>query len=178
MNNARVTDFHESNNSTKEATIRVEEFLKNQHGVERVINVENDPKFQKLDIDLIVERRVDEGIVEEAIEIKVDSYMRKTKNIAVEIISNEGGSNRTPTMGCFLDSDADFFYIMEKGTGKGYVLDVKLSQISFLSNYKDNNYPLKTIKTRHSSGSYETKFYPVPIKDFRSWACIKETIYT
>ena len=75
-----------------------------------VIDVEESPEYQKIDVDLIWKRNADPSIITEQLEIKGDRYYR-TGNFFFETISNQ--SRNTP--GCFMYTEADylFYYFVE-----------------------------------------------------------------
>lgn len=90
-----------------EGTLHITSWLETFEEVERVENVENNPDFQEIDVDLIV--HFTDGKTHK-IEIKVDRYAR-TGNFFFETISN----HERNTQGCFMYTQADslFYYFIE-----------------------------------------------------------------
>lgn len=105
----------------------------------RIENVEDQPLYQKKDIDLLVHsyrpRTMDSAV--SSIEIKADTYAagdfpgrRDQGNFFFELVSNDTRSPRTP--GCFVYCEADHFYYLFLATGTLYTFDCKALQQSVL----------------------------------------------
>jgi hypothetical protein len=90
----------------KKAARDIEQWLKTNRRTTEVLNVEDDPIYQVIDVDLLW-RAKDQEV---KIEIKGDTY-HKTGNFFLETYSNE--ERNTP--GCFMYTQADFvfYYFVE-----------------------------------------------------------------
>lgn len=102
----KVYDFDTMNRVAKAGSTFIEKYLKSKPNVVDVVNVEEDPAYQKKDIDLVVHMQKGEAIETYTVEIKVDQYFDKTKNYFFETVSNDVYN----TLGCFLKSEADFLF--------------------------------------------------------------------
>lgn len=89
----------------KSGSAFIEQYLYSKSSVSKVINVEDFPKYQKADIDLVVEMKDDSSYT---VEIKVDQHFETTQNYFFETISNDVHNS----LGCFLKSEADFFFYL------------------------------------------------------------------
>lgn len=76
----KVYDFDTMNRVAKAGSTFIEKYLKSKPNVVDVVNVEEDPAYQKKDIDLVVHMQKGEAIETYTVEIKVDQYFDKTKN--------------------------------------------------------------------------------------------------
>lgn len=105
----------------------------------RIENVEDQPLYQKKDIDLLVHsyrpRTMDSAV--SSIEIKADTYAAgdfpgrsDQGNFFFELVSNDTRNPRTP--GCFVYCEADHFYYLFLATGTLYTFDCKALQQSVL----------------------------------------------
>jgi hypothetical protein len=94
----------------KEVISKIIEHLKKLPCTIDAVSVENDPYYQKKDIDILWKCRDEKGELEGKIEVKTDRYHR-TGNYFFETISNK--SRNTP--GCFIYTEADyiFYYFTE-----------------------------------------------------------------
>ena len=99
-------DFHEMNEVASEGAIHIESYLKSLPSTVSVTNVEQDPVYQDLDIDLLAVVKEGDAQKTISIEIKVDRYFSKSKNYFFENISNDN----TGSPGCLLKSQADFIF--------------------------------------------------------------------
>jgi hypothetical protein len=95
----------EASGVARTAAAAVEAYLRSLPETVLVKNVENDPRYQQEDVDLLWKYRSNESVTEARIEIKGDRWY-KTGNYFFETVSNE--SKNTP--GCFLYTKADFVY--------------------------------------------------------------------
>ena len=105
----------------------------------RIENVEDQPLYQKQDIDLLVHsyrpQTMDEDV--SSIEVKADTYPAGDQpgrvdqgNFFFELVSNDTRKPRTP--GCFVYCEADHFYYLFLATGTLYTFDCKALQASVL----------------------------------------------
>jgi len=94
---------------------------KNKRTVD-IINVEDDPRYQAQDVDLIW-KSIDQEI---KIEIKGDTW-HKTGNFFLETHSNE----EKDTLGCFLYTEADFVFYYFTEIKTLYVLPMPESRVWF-----------------------------------------------
>ncbi len=126
-----------------------------------IINVENNPKYQKKDIDLVVHVRTPENKIKLSnIEIKGDTYpsgdisqplgMIDEGNFFIEIISNDTKEPRTP--GCFMYTESDVVYYLYVATGTLYQLKTNSvrewfkEHIGYNENWLDTNTDLEELK--------------------------------
>ena len=117
-----------------------------------VVNVEDDPAYQKLDIDLLV--TTDRGLTR--VEIKGDRYHR-TGNFFFETHSNK----EKGTPGCFLYTEADwvFYYFVVPRTL--YLLPMPATRDWFVSNI--DRFRERQTTTKVGSETYTTVGRLVPI---------------
>ena len=101
----------------------------------RIENVEDQPLYQRKDIDLLVHsfRPLSQDTAVASIEIKADTYpagdfpgKSDQGNFFFELVSNDTRNPRTP--GCFLYCEADHFYYLFLATGTLYTFDCKALQ--------------------------------------------------
>ncbi|MFW6024857.1 MAG: hypothetical protein ACOCRX_00800 [Candidatus Woesearchaeota archaeon] len=96
-----------------------------------VQDVQDIKEFQKKDIDLLRYVEEDTGeIVEEKIEIKMDTYYYRSQNIYAETISN---ANKN-TKGCFLLTECDYLYYLFIPGYILYKIPMKIVKPWFLDN--------------------------------------------
>jgi hypothetical protein len=118
--------FTEKNDFSKKGISVVCAYLSHLKKTILVKNVEDDPDYQKNDIDLVWVYKKEDKQLMISIEVKTDKYT--TGNFWLEILSNE----ELGTPGCFLKSKAkylfyyftkwDSMYIMPLGVAKGWFL--------------------------------------------------------
>ena len=101
----------------------------------RIENVEDQPLYQKKDIDLLVHsfRPLRQDTAVASIEVKADTYpagdfpgRQDQGNFFFELVSNDTRKPRTP--GCFVYCEADHFYYLFLATGTLYTFDCKALQ--------------------------------------------------
>jgi hypothetical protein len=121
-------DFYTRNKDAREASKRVEEFLRSCIKVVDVQNVEDAKEYQVQDIDLLCILEIGDGEKTVAIEVKGDTKAHQTGNFFFETVSNEA----LGTQGCFLKSKAHllFYYLLE--TDRLYIFPMKRMQNWFL----------------------------------------------
>ena len=131
----------------------IEDRLRGRRETVAVQNVENDPKYQRMDVDLI-------WITHDAryqIEIKGDRWHR-TGNFFFETVSNK----ERGTPGCFLYTEADyiFYYFITPRTL--YILPMPKTREWFLAN--EDRFRIKETTTPVGNGQrYTTVGRLVPI---------------
>jgi len=153
--------FDTRNKDAKEASRRVEEFLRSCVKVINVENVENVREYQNQDIDLLCTLEARSGRAIVSIEIKGDTKAHQTGNFFFETISNAS----LKTQGCFLKSQADllFYYLMEKDCL--YIFPTKKVQYWFVMTQEqlsaespeqyEKIFQLKKTHTVNAAGGYQ-----------------------
>lgn len=142
------------------ASEEIENFLLNIENTIDVINVEDDKYFQKKDIDLLwIKKNKKNRKVVRKIEIKGDRY-HYTGNFFIETISN---ANKC-SPGCFLYSEADYFFYYFIYTKELYILPLEKTRNWFLKN--QYRFELKKLSTSVEGKGIIYKSYgkTVPIK--------------
>jgi hypothetical protein len=140
---------------TNVATADITNWLKNRPETIEVVNVENDPSFQKRDIDLIWKTQNQKVLIE----IKGDCY-HKTGNFFFETDSNL--ERQTP--GCFMYTEADWIFYYFVGNKTLYQLPMPLTKEWFIKNI--NRFRKRSTQTLISGGGYYTTVGRlVPIND-------------
>ena len=137
----------------KRGSSDIEEWLNNLDQTQNVINVEGDPDYQNIDVDLIWETEIDTY----QIEIKADRQ-HGTGNFFFETISNK--SKNTP--GCFMYSEADLFFYYFVEIKKLYILPLTETRNWFKDNI-DNFYESETTTPCGNGKYYITVGRLVPI---------------
>lgn len=113
----------------KQASDDVEKYLRGLKETIDVVNVENDKRFQKKDIDLLWIYMHNDEVHTKKLEVKGDRYS-KTGNFFLETNSNiEKG-----TEGCFMYTEADYIYYYFVDTKELNVIPVKESRKWFIEN--------------------------------------------
>jgi DNA adenine methylase len=111
------------------AAQEIEAFLRARPETTRVQNVETDPEYREMDVDLIWETR--RGTYK--VEIKGDRLGHKTGNFFFETHSNR----ERGTPGCFLYSAADLFFYYFIETGTLYILPLPAARAWFLERQQE-----------------------------------------
>lgn len=150
----RTYTMQESTQVASRATADITHWLQNLPRTISIQNVEDDPHYQKLDVDLLV--TTDRG--ESKLEIKGDRY-HKTGNFFFETHSNRENN----TEGCFLYTQADWlcYYFVE--IGLLYLLPMPQTRHWFLNNIERFQSKSTTTPIR-GGGHYTTVGRLVPIK--------------
>lgn len=149
----RTYTMQESTQVASRATADITQWLQNSPRTLSIQNVENDPNYQAIDVDLVV--KTDRG--ESKLEIKGDRY-HKTGNFFFETHSNR--EKNTP--GCFLYTQADWlcYYFVE--IGLLYLLPMPQTRNWFLNHIE--RFPSKSTTTPiRGGGCYTTVGRLVPI---------------
>lgn len=138
-----------------EGTAHITSWLETFEIVERIENVENNPAFQEIDVDLIVYFANGNR---HKIEIKVDRY-DSTGNFFFETISNAERN----TLGCFMYTQADRLFYYFIGIRKLYSL--KMPEIREWFQINQNRFQEKPVQTPVGNGNrYTTVGKLVPIQ--------------
>lgn len=154
--------FKDSSNLSNVGIKASTNYLKKHPNFVAIKNVEYDPRFQKLDVDLLFAYKQNNEILMKKIEVKTDDKTLKTKNYFLETISNKNKQ----TKGCFLISEADyFFYVLTKKNLplELHIIPLKIAQRWFALNSK--NYKDLEVFTPVNNSGYTTVGKAVPIKD-------------
>lgn len=155
MKQLQQYDFHEQNAFADKGVHHVTQILHMIPDVIGVLSVEKTKAFQDKDIDLIVVRADNEAnVLTSTIEVKTDST--KSRNIFIETMSNlEQG-----TEGCFMVSQADYWYYYFIQTGDLYVLPLEKTRQWFLDNI--SRFKVKRTTTPIGISHYTSEGYIVP----------------
>ena len=141
-------------NVAKQATNDIEHWLRLQPETVNIQNVESDPAFQKIDVDLIWMTTT--GNLK--VEIKGDRY-HKTGNFFFETHSNfEKG-----TPGCFLYTQADWLFYYFVTPRILYLLPMPITKNWFLLN--KNRFKERSTRTTVRNHYYTTVGRLVPITE-------------
>lgn len=138
--------FDEKNSFSKKGIVIVSDYLKTMKKTVKVINVEDDPKSQSEDIDIIWVRKNQDIEVQIPIEVKTDNYT--TGNFWLETFSNE----KAGTPGCFVKSKAKYLFYYFPKWNKMYIIPLKKAQQWFAKN-KDR-FPESKTTTKDKAGAY------------------------
>ncbi|WP_162053381.1 hypothetical protein [Pontibacter pamirensis] len=115
------------------AAAEIEALLRRQPATVEVINVESDPSYREKDIDLLWNRKLDDGSIKTiSIEVKGDRWY-KTGNYFFETCSNEGKG----TPGCFMYTEADYVYYYFVNAKELHVLPMPATRDWFKNHIAD-----------------------------------------
>lgn len=105
-------DFYEQDALAKRGSVHVEKYLKDSPKIVFVKNVEDDPYYQQIDVDIICGAKEDNSIQEKKIEVKVDTFFDRSNNYFFELVSNRTKNSD----GCLIVTESDFlfYYFIEK----------------------------------------------------------------
>ena len=136
----------------RQAAENIETWLRNLPRTISVVNVEDDPAYQKLDVDLLV--TTDRGLTK--IEVKGDRY-HKTGNFFFETHSNK----ERGTPGCFMYTEANwvFYYFVTPRTL--HLLPMPATREWFVANI--DRFRERSTTTKAGNGFYTTVERLVPI---------------
>lgn len=142
----KIHKFNNSLEKSKRGTQIILEYLQKRPHIKEVVDVQDDVLYQEDDIDLLA--LLNDGS-KKTIEIKVDSYYYKSKNIFWE----EKSCVETNASGCFMYSKADlFFYYFYPGDVL-YIFPIKKVRKWYLQNQL--RFQQKTIKNwRYDKTTY------------------------
>lgn len=146
--------MHDRMPFAEEAARRSTAFLLSQDPASRVENVEDDPHYQSLDVDLLWHRPG--GVV--GVECKGDAQAHRTGNYVLETLSNRDAG----TAGCFLKSRADVWHYHLLGSRELHVWDLEPVRAWFLAH--QDRFPRRETKSGGAAGGWTTVFRLVPIR--------------
>lgn len=150
--------FEDKSKEGAETSAKIEAFLWKYPGTKNIINVENDRKYQKKDIDLIWIYQFQGKEITKYIEVKSDTHDQK--NLAFETLSNK----EKGTPGCFMYTEADYiFYYFEK-TKNTYALEMKKVRPWFIENMHKFHEVYSKTPSRYRKGKYTSVSRLVPVK--------------
>ena len=169
-------DFYTRNRDAKQASKRVEEFLRSCTKVVDVQNVEDAREYQVQDIDLLctLESGGDRKTI--TIEIKGDTKAHQTGNFFFETVSNEA----LGTQGCFLKSKAHLLFYYLLGTDRLYIFPMKRMQAWFMKMQEDSSIPYgdsfqrKKTHTLDAAGNYQHTTIGRCVKIEYTKRCLRE----
>lgn len=145
QDNVQAHKWNEVRKVEKIASNEIKNYLESLPETIRVLSVENDKAFQKMDVDFLWVYQKN-GIVEiKKIEVKGDTYSH-TGNLFFETVSNI--SKNTP--GCFIYSKADFFYYYFIDTRELNILPLNETRNWFKKNIR--RFPKKKTSTILNNG--------------------------
>ena len=150
--------FDEKNDFSKKGIKVVSCYLRSLKKTVNVKNVEDEPKYQKNDIDLVWVYRKNNSVVSVSIEVKTDRYT--TGNFWLETISNE----KLGTIGCFIKSKAKILFYYFTEWDDMYVLPLKRTREWFLKNIDKFKESKTTTKDLEGNYKHTTVGRLVPIK--------------
>jgi hypothetical protein len=148
---ARRYTMKETVEVANEGTRDITEFLLSLPWIFEVVNVEDDPYYQSIDVDLLVVS----GSDVEQIEIKADRYYH-TGNYFFETDSNK----ERGTLGCFMYTEADKLYYYFVKQKELHILPMPLTREWFVSN--KHRFEEKSVSTSVGKKYYTTCGYIVP----------------
>lgn len=146
-------NMNQSLQVAKQATRDIERWLLSLSETVRIKNVEDDPEYQKVDIDLIWTNKSGSY----RIEIKGDTY-HKTGNFFFETHSNK--ERNTP--GCFMYTEADFIFYYFVTSRVLYLLPIPTTRNWFIDNI--NRFRERSTTTNVGNSYYTTVGRLVPIQ--------------
>lgn len=120
--------FDEKNAFSKKGINIVCNYLKLLKKTVKIKNVEDDPKYQKNDIDLVWVYKKEDKEIMISVEVKTDKYT--TGNFWFETLSNEA----LGTLGCFVKSKARFLFYYFIEWDSMYIIQLKKAQSWFNEN--------------------------------------------
>ena len=129
----------------KQASAEIEAWLWGKLDTVNVRNVENNPAFQRIDVDLIWTTQTNEALVE----IKGDRW-HKSGNFFFETHSNR--EKRTP--GCFMYTEADWLFYYFTTPRTQYMLPMPKTRDWFTANI--NRFQERSTTTPVQGGGYYT----------------------
>ena len=149
--------FNEKNSFSKKGIKVVCAYLSSLNKTIDIKNVEDDPAYQKNDIDLVWVYDKDGKEIMISIEVKADKYT--SGNFWLETLSNE--SLRTP--GCFVKSKAKYLFYYFTTWDSMYIILLKKAQAWFLANLHRFQESKTTTKDERGNYRHTTVGRLVPI---------------
>lgn len=142
------------------AAREIERHLRSRPETILVKNVERDPYYQQMDVDIIWRIKIDPLTIQNIrIEVKADR-LDSTGNFFFETWSNR----ERGTPGCFLYTQADYLYYYFVEPRKLYVLPIKTVRPWFLERQEEFPERETTTTTPDGAGHYTTVGRLVPIR--------------
>jgi len=120
--------FEEKNDFSKKGIDIVCKYLQKLDKTIDIKNVEDDPAYQKNDIDLVWVYKKEEDKIMISVEVKTDKYT--TGNFWLETLSNEAMG----TLGCFVKSKAKYLFYYFTKWDSMYIIPLKKAQPWFKEN--------------------------------------------
>jgi len=139
--------FEEKNTFSKIGTNMVSIYLKSLKKTVKVENVEENPEYQKIDIDLIWVYKKEGVNISVTIEVKSDNYT--SGNFWLETISNKS----LGTLGCFIKSKAKYVFYYFPKWDCVYVIPLKAAIPWFKNNL--NRFIESETSTKDQQGNYQ-----------------------
>jgi hypothetical protein len=149
--------FTEKNDFSKKGISVVCAYLSQLKKTISIKNVEDDPNYQKNDIDLVWVYKKEDKELMLSIEVKADRYT--TGNFWLETLSNE--SLGTP--GCFVKSKAKYLFYYFTEWDSMYIMPLKASQKWFTANMERFRESKTTTKDEKGNYRHTTVGRIVPI---------------
>lgn len=157
--NKPLYNFEKQNQKSKEGIEIIRKHLLELGCYREIINVEDDPKYRKKDIDLIAITHQGQRI---KIEVKYDTYPER--NLFYETISNSNYN----TPGCLEYSEADVLVYIYKRSNAFYAFDLKMLR-TWVRENKEKFQESGAENDKDKSGKpYSSKGYKVPLSLFSS----------
>ncbi len=123
----RKIPMSEGVRAAERASTEIEAWLREWHGTVNLENVEGDPDYQKIDVDLLRTTITRDY----TIEIKADRW-HETGNFFFETLSNR----EKGTPGCFLYTEADFLFYYFPEPRTLYILPMLRTRQWFLADFE------------------------------------------
>ena len=133
-----ITNFKQDLAYSRTAVGTITNWIYNNPNVSQVVNVEQDPTYQALDIDLIVYNGAGNA---QTVEIKSDRY-HTTGNYFFELVSNLERGN----IGCLLKCRADLLYYYFDAIHELHIFDTKAIVAWWCANIE--TFALRKVTTR------------------------------
>lgn len=138
--------FNEKNDFSKKGIDIVCNYLKSLKKTIKINNVEDDPAYQKNDIDLVWVYKKEDKEIMISIEVKTDKYT--TGNFWLETLSNEA----IGTPGCFVKCKAKYLFYYFTKWDSMYIIPLKKAQPWFNENM--NRFRESKTTTKDEKGEY------------------------
>jgi hypothetical protein len=149
--------FTEKNDFSKKGISVVCAYLSSLKKTISIKNVEDDPNYQKNDIDLVWVYKKENKELMISIEVKTDKYT--TGNFWLEILSNE----ELGTPGCFVKSKAKYLFYYFTEWDSMYIMPLGVAKEWFLVNMKRFRESKTTTKDEKGNYRHTTVGRIVPI---------------
>lgn len=149
-------DFYEQDEIAKKGSVHVEKYLKDSPKIVFVKNVEDDPYYQQIDVDIICGSKENDSIQEKKIEVKVDTFFNRSKNYFFELVSNRTKNSD----GCLMVTESDylFYYFLNEE-----LHIFKTDELQYWLVNNQHRFKQKEVKNKH----YSTMGIIVPRETFK-----------